>query len=884
MSVLNIAPLNFGVVGVSPTQYMIWTDNTLAEVTANGYLNYSMNFALYNFSNKDFAWVTTTDSGTQPCQFSVTNGVIDLSVYSIASVTLVGDPTNGLSVTQAPVGTWTIDLDQNLSATGFPTFSNLNLTSLGGFSNATKSIVLANTTNGTLSIFTPSASTPRYLSNDVSGDLKWDTVNLAGTGVSGTLPIVRGGTNSATALTNGILMSSAAGSIVEVGANVSANSFKITNLADPTQPADAVTKSYADNLLYNFTVKAQCDLATTAALPACTYNNGAGGVGATLVANAVGALTVDSVAGVAGYRVLVKNQVTTAQNGIYVMTTPGTAGTQFILTRASDFNSGTNINIGDTTYISAGTVNTGSTWASTTEVATVGTDPILFYQVGGASALTIVGTTNQIEANLVGSTYTLSLPQDIEVDSGVTFGSVTAVSVGAAEAFIQSISHLAQSPTTGGIMRVINDGGSALLSGNSLGTYNFGALRAVNFYNFSSLIRSLATENWSSTAAGSKLDFYTTPNTTLTPVLALSINQNAVATFTANPIMSGLTASQAVVTDGSKALSSLAYTPAATNSTLVSRNAQGLSLFNAIGFLITVTTGSGTFTLTSASTGIQQFTSSSATTIVMPDATTLTVNRQFKFIYTGSGGTPVIKANDTTTTLGTMTPFTSGVLILTDNSTTNGTWIVDGWTANTSLSPISSVTTFGSTPNANGLSTSASRFILMQPASASFPGGVSTTTQSFAGVKTFTNGAVTLGLAAGAAPATGNIGEVLSASLAVGSAVSLTTATVTDVTSLAYTAGNWLVIANATFSGSGITATELQSFVGTASGTSTTGQTTFNTSYGTPFGVGVSAQDTTPVNYYFTTASSGTLYLKAKGTFSVGTCTAYGGLTMIRVS
>ena len=61
-----------------------------------------------------------------------------------------------------------------------------------------------------------------------------------------------------------------------------------------------------------------------------------------------------------------------------------------------------------------------------------------------------------------------------------------------------------------------------------------------------------------------------------------------------------------------------------------------------------------------------------------------------------------------------------------------------------------------------------------------------------------------------------------------------------------------------------------------------TGQTTDNTSYGTPFVVGVTARSTTPISYVFNTSTSGTLYLKAKATFSAGTCTAFGALTMVR--
>src|SRR5688500_10866991 len=78
-------------------------------------------------------------------------------------------------------------------------------------------------------------------------------------------------------------------------------------------------------------------VATAAALPA---NTAAGaGVGATLTADAVGILTVDGVALALNDRVFVLPAHAGANDraGIYALTTEGTAGVAFILTRATDF-------------------------------------------------------------------------------------------------------------------------------------------------------------------------------------------------------------------------------------------------------------------------------------------------------------------------------------------------------------------------------------------------------------------------------------------------------------------------------------------------------------------------------------------------------------------
>jgi len=107
----------------------------------------------------------------------------------------------------------------------------------------------------------------------------------------------------------------------------------------PTNNTDIVNKQYADAIASGIHFHEAVALATTAALPANTYNNGTSGVGATLTANANGALSIDSTLTVVAERVLIKNEVAGANNGVYVVTQVGSAGTPYILTRATDFDS-----------------------------------------------------------------------------------------------------------------------------------------------------------------------------------------------------------------------------------------------------------------------------------------------------------------------------------------------------------------------------------------------------------------------------------------------------------------------------------------------------------------------------------------------------------------
>ena len=69
------------------------------------------------------------------------------------------------------------------------------------------------------------------------------------------------------------------------------------------------------------------------------YSNGTSGVGATLESYVGGILVVDGVTTSVGMRVLVKNQTSLFENGIYTVTSVGTATTGWLLTRATDADS-----------------------------------------------------------------------------------------------------------------------------------------------------------------------------------------------------------------------------------------------------------------------------------------------------------------------------------------------------------------------------------------------------------------------------------------------------------------------------------------------------------------------------------------------------------------
>lgn len=96
-------------------------------------------------------------------------------------------------------------------------------------------------------------------------------------------------------------------------------------------------------------------VATTANLTA-TYNNGAG----TLTNSSTqAAISIDGVSLSVGNRVLVKNQTSGFQNGVYQVTTVGSSSVNWVLTRVADFNAWASGNIytGATFYVTLGTTN-----------------------------------------------------------------------------------------------------------------------------------------------------------------------------------------------------------------------------------------------------------------------------------------------------------------------------------------------------------------------------------------------------------------------------------------------------------------------------------------------------------------------------------------------
>ena len=175
--------------------------------------------------------------------------------------------------------------------------------------------------------------------------------------------------------------------------NVNMNSQNITSLAEPVNNQDAATKQYVDSVAQGLDPKASVTYASTTALLAYTYNNGASGVGATITATSNGALTLDGGTPSSNSRVLIKNETgaNDPYNGIYIVTAPGSVSSVFVLTRTTDFDNGSPSGEipGAFTFVEHGTTLADTGWVCTTNApVTMGTTPIVFVQFSGAGSYT----------------------------------------------------------------------------------------------------------------------------------------------------------------------------------------------------------------------------------------------------------------------------------------------------------------------------------------------------------------------------------------------------------------------------------------------------------------------------------------------------------------
>jgi hypothetical protein len=327
-----------------------------------------------------------------------TGNVIGGNITTVGVVAATGNVSGGNITTAGEV-----------EATGNITGGNVdggNLVSANFFTgtliDGTSNITITN--NGNIDLVSAGNSTAVISGTglDITG-----TVDANGAGTFGSIitPSVTGTTGNLT------LTAGSSDDYVEIRptgtGQVHVGGFKIESLGAPTASTDAATKQYVDDLAQGLAIQAPAIVASTGTLATMsggtvTYDNGTAGVGATLTISGSTLTAIDGITLSTDDRIVIKDEATSAHNGIYTYTSTT------VLTRATDFDTPTEMAGGDFVFIQQGTLYNDTGWVMTDPVTTVGTSDVTFVQFSGAGSftagagLTLTGT--EFSVNIDGVT------------------------------------------------------------------------------------------------------------------------------------------------------------------------------------------------------------------------------------------------------------------------------------------------------------------------------------------------------------------------------------------------------------------------------------------------------------------------------------------------
>jgi hypothetical protein len=393
----------------------------LAQTLTNKTINLANN--TLTTTSAQLATAISDETGTGVVVFSNTPTLVT-PVLGAATATSI----NGLTISSS-TGTLTIANGKTLTASNTLTFTGTDTSSVAFGSGGTVAYVA-----NKLSVF--AATTSAELAGVISDETGTGVVVFSNSPTLVTPVLGAATATSITATSGNMTVNAAAGNnsvnLVPTGTgSVDVANKRITSVAEPTQAQDAATKAYVDSIANGLDVKQSVRAASTSALTA-TYSNGSSGVGATLTnAGTQAALTLDSIALSVGNRVLIKDQSAEEQNGVYTVTTVGTISTNWVLTRATDFDNspGTEVGPGVFFFVEEGTTQQDNGYVISTEDAiTIGTSSIMFSQFSGAGQITagegLTKTGNTL--NAVGTNNRIDISSDA-IDISINYVGQTSI-------------------------------------------------------------------------------------------------------------------------------------------------------------------------------------------------------------------------------------------------------------------------------------------------------------------------------------------------------------------------------------------------------------------------------------------------------------------------
>jgi len=391
------------VTGQDTDANIILTPNGTGQVVTSG--NITASYFYGNGSQLTGIDTSGVANGTSNVSIPAADGNIELNVNGglTANVTDTGIVmTSGNldlgNVIATGVGTFTgnvaggnISTGGILSVTGNATAGNVdggNLVQASFFTgtliDGTSNITITN--NGNIDLVSAGNSTAVISGTglDITGTVDANGVGSFGSVV--TAQVTGAGSGNLT------LTAGSADDYVEIRptgtGQVHVGGFKIESLGAPTASTDAATKQYVDDVAQGLAVQAPAIVASTGTYAAMstgtvTYNNGTAGVGATLTTT-VALTAIDGVTLTVGDRIVIKDEAggDLPNNGIYTYTS------STVLTRATDFDTPTEMAGGDFVFVQQGTLYNDTGWVMTDPVVTVGTSDVTFVQFSGAGSFT----------------------------------------------------------------------------------------------------------------------------------------------------------------------------------------------------------------------------------------------------------------------------------------------------------------------------------------------------------------------------------------------------------------------------------------------------------------------------------------------------------------
>ena len=375
----------------------------LVYSTASGYFHLSTGLVglasgvstfLGTPSSANLATAITDETGTGALVFASSPTLITPTLGTPASVVLTNATGTAASLTAGNVTT-------NANLTGHVT-STGNTAALGSFSSAQLATALTDETGTGASVFatspvlvTPALGTPASgIMTNVTGTASGLTAGNVTTNANLTGHITSSGNAAVLGSFTSAQLATALTDETGSGAAVFAVSPTFTGTVTipvtPSNSTDAASKGYVDSVKQSLDIKDSVRVASTANIAVATA--------------LIDSSTIDGVVVATGDRVLLKDQSTASENGIYVVVASGAAS------RSTDADVSAEVTSGMYTFVSAGTASASMGFVLTTaDTITLNTTSLVFTQFSGAgqiisgagltktgNTLDAVGTTNRI--------------------------------------------------------------------------------------------------------------------------------------------------------------------------------------------------------------------------------------------------------------------------------------------------------------------------------------------------------------------------------------------------------------------------------------------------------------------------------------------------------